>query len=161
MNKSKNNQADSHDYHDHNACIEDAISRAEIVCKNKGLRFTKIRRKVLQLICSSHKPLGAYDILDCLRKEGIKAEPPTVYRALGFLIEAELAHRLDTLNAFIGCVNPETSHQGQFLICRDCKSVSEMNDNEIIELINSKAINNGFSATQQMLEIEGQCNQCK
>jgi len=161
MNKSKNNQADSHDYHDHSAYIEDAISKAEILCKNKGLRFTKIRRKVLQLICSSHKPLGAYDILDCLRKEGIKAEPPTVYRALGFLIEAELAHRLDTLNAFIGCVNPETSHQGQFLICRDCKSVSEMNDNEIIELINSKAINNGFSATQQMLEIEGQCNQCK
>jgi Fur family zinc uptake transcriptional regulator len=65
------------------------------------------------------------------------------------------------LNAFIGCVNPETSHQGQFLICRDCKRVSEMNDNEIIELINSKAINNGFSATQQILEIEGQCNQCK
>ena len=161
MNKSKNNQADSHDYHDHSACIEDATSKAEILCKNKGLRFTKIRRKVLQLICSSHKPLGAYDILDCLRKEGIKAEPPTVYRALGFLIEAELAHRLDTLNAFIGCVNPETSHQGQFLICRDCKSVSEMNDNEIIELINSKATNNGFSATQQMLEIEGQCNQCK
>ena len=161
MNKSKNNQADSHDYHDHSAYIEDAISNAEILCKNKGLRFTKIRRKVLQLICSSHKPLGAYDILDCLRKEGIKAEPPTVYRALGFLIEAELAHRLDTLNAFIGCVNPETSHQGQFLICRDCKSVSEMNDNEIIELINSKATNNGFSATQQMLEIEGQCNQCK
>lgn len=161
MNKIKNKQADIYDYHDHSACIENAISKAEIVCKNKGLRFTKIRRKVLQLICSGHKPLGAYDILDCLREEGIKAEPPTVYRALGFLIEAELVHRLDTLNAFIGCVNPETSHQGQFLICRDCKRVSEMNDNEIIELINSKAINNGFSATQQILEIEGQCNQCK
>ena len=149
------------DSHDHDLCIEEAIQNAELICKKKGLRFTKIRKKVLELIWVSHKPLGAYDVLDALRSEGLKAEPPTVYRALGFLIEAELVHRLDSLNAFIGCIDPSISHQGQFLICRDCRSVKELGDDDILKLVQSKASNMGFSAVHQMLEIQGRCKSCR
>jgi Fur family transcriptional regulator, zinc uptake regulator len=149
------------DSHDHDLCIEKAIQNAELICKKKGLRFTKIRKKVLELIWVSHKPLGAYDVLDALRSEGLKAEPPTVYRALGFLIEAELVHRLDSLNAFIGCIDPSISHQGQFLICRDCRSVTELGDDDILKLVQSKASNMGFSAVHQMLEIQGRCKSCR
>lgn len=148
------------DSHDHDLCIEEAIQNAELICKKKGLRFTKIRKKVLELIWVSHKPLGAYDVLNALRSEGLKAEPPTVYRALGFLIEAELVHRLDSLNAFIGCTDPSNSHQGQFLICLDCRSVTELGDDDILELVQSKASNMGFSAIHQMLEIQGRCKSC-
>ena len=147
--------------HDHASCIKDAILKAELVCKNKNLRFTKIRKKVLQLIWSSHKPIGAYEILDSLRAEKIKAEPPTVYRALSFLIDARLVHRLDSLNAFVGCVDPENTHQGQFFICQDCSNVSEFNDHEISDLVESKMKNNGFSATHQILEVTGHCNNCR
>ncbi|MEC8955541.1 MAG: Fur family transcriptional regulator [Pseudomonadota bacterium] len=161
MNENKLKAYQLLDTHDHDACIEEALVKAELVCKEKRLRFTKIRKKVLELIWSSHKPLGAYEILDYLRIEGIKAEPPTVYRALGFLIEADLVHRLDSLNAFIGCIDPDSSHQGQFLICQDCRSVSELDDEDILNLVQTKALSMGFLATNQMLEIEGQCNNCR
>jgi len=161
MNKKYITNNHLNDSHDHDLCIEDALQNAEVICRKKGLRFTKIRQKVLELIWGSHKPLGAYDILNTLRSEGAKAEPPTVYRALGFLIEAELVHRLDSLNAFIGCVDPSNSHQGQFLICRDCRSVTELGDDEILDLVQSKASDMGFSAIHQMLEIQGQCKSCR
>ena len=147
--------------HDHASCIGDAILKAELVCKNNNLRFTKTRKKVLQLIWSSHKPIGAYEILDSLRAEKIKAEPPTVYRALSFLIDARLVHRLDSLNAFVGCVDPENIHQGQFFICQDCGNVSEFNDHEISDLVESMMKNNGFSATHQILEVTGHCDNCR
>ena len=113
------------------------------------------------MIWSSHKPIGAYEILDSLRAEEIKAEPPTVYRALSFLIDACLVHRLDSLNAFVGCVDPENTHQGQFFICQDCNNVSEFNDDEISDLVDLKMKGNGFSATHQTLEVMGHCNNCK
>tara|TARA_B100000965_G_scaffold364845_1_gene348799 strand:- start:174 stop:656 length:483 start_codon:yes stop_codon:yes gene_type:complete len=147
--------------HDHARCIEDAVLKAELVCKKNNLRFTKIRKKVLQLIWSNHKPIGAYEILDSLRAEEIKAEPPTVYRALSFLIDAHLVHRLDSLNAFVGCVDPEDAHQGQFFICQDCNNVSEFNDHEISDLVESKMKSNGFSVTHQIFEVTGHCNNCR
>ena len=163
MKKHKINKTQYDENHDHNhdLCIEDALNKAEEICKKKGLRFTKIRKKVLELIWGSHKPLGAYDLLSALRAEGLKAEPPTVYRALGFLIEAELVHRLDSLNAFIGCVDPSNSHEGQFLICRECRSVAELGDDDIFNLVRAKASDLGFSDIHQMLEIQGQCQNCR
>lgn len=160
MNKNVSIKDEISDGHDHNLCIKEAMQNAELICNKKGLRFTKIRKKVLELIWASHKPLGAYDVLNSLRSEGLKAEPPTVYRALGFLIEAELIHRLDSLNAFIGCIDPSKSHQGQFLICLDCRSVKELGDDDIFKLVQSKASSMGFSAIHQMLEIQGQCKSC-
>ena len=68
--------------HDHEHCIEDAVAAAERLCAKKGLRFTPLRKRVLELVWSSHKPVGAYALLDSLRDEDLGSAPPTVYRAL-------------------------------------------------------------------------------
>ena len=103
----------------------------------------------------------ALGILDSLNKGGHKAAPPTVYRALEFLIEAELVHRLDSLNAFVGCSDPGVSHSGQFLICRSCRSVAELDDTLINVTVDKMAAGLGFTAISQTLEIQGLCQTCR
>lgn len=147
-------------HHDHDDCVSTALRAAERVCREKGLRFTGLRRLVLELVWTSHRPVGAYEILDRLNRQGKKAAPPTVYRALEFLIEAHLVHRLDSLNAFVGCPDPGNSHAGQFLICRQCRSVAELDDDDISLLVGQKAADHGFTAVRQMVEIEGLCRDC-
>ena len=146
--------------HDHDSCVSAAIETAERLCRDRGLRFTSLRRRVLTLVWDSHKPIGAYDILDKLGSEGKAAAPPTVYRALDFLIEAGLVHRLDSLNAFIGCPDPARSHAGQFLICRRCRTVLEIDDPGIDAVVANKAEELGFTSVHQMLEVQGLCANC-
>lgn len=147
--------------HDHDDCVANALETAEALCRKRGLRFTAIRRRVLELVWDSHKPIGAYDILDALNRDGKKSAPPTVYRALEFLIEAGFVHRLDSLNAYLGCPDPASPHSGQFLICRRCRSVAELDDADINRLVARKADDLGFSAVHQMLEIQGLCPHCQ
>jgi Fur family transcriptional regulator, zinc uptake regulator len=147
--------------HDHDDCVTAALDAAEELCRARGLRLTGLRRRVLELVWDSHKPAGAYEILDSLNREGKKAAPPTVYRALDFLIEADLVHRLDSLNAFVGCRDPSSSHSGQFLICRQCRSVAELDDADIDVLVGQKAAALGFTAVRQMVEIQGLCQDCR
>ena len=137
------------------------METADQLCRDKGLRFTPLRRRVLELVWTSHKPVGAYDILQELNREGRKAAPPTVYRALEFLIEADLVHRLDSLNAFVGCADPSSSHSGQFLICSTCRSVAELDNTDITSVVHKAAADLGFSAVHQMLEIQGLCKACR
>lgn len=146
--------------HDHENCVASAIETAESLCRQRRLRFTRIRRRVLELVWNSHKPVGAYDILGSLNQDGKKAAPPTVYRALDFLIEANLVHRLDSINAYVGCPDPGSAHTGQFLICRECRSVAELDDADINSLVRQKVSDLGFSAIHQMLEIQGLCQDC-
>ncbi len=146
--------------HNHEHCVATAIGVAENLCRDKGLRFTRLRRRVLELVWNSHRPVGAYDILSQLSKEGKAAAPPTVYRALDFLIEAHLVHRLDSLNAYVGCADPSSAHDGQFLICRQCRSVAELDDTEIQSMVDRKAASLGFTAVHQVLEIQGLCESC-
>jgi len=147
--------------HDHGNCIENALTTAEQLCAARGLRFTALRRRVLELVWQSHRPIGAYEILDLLGEGKQNAAPPTVYRALDFLIEAGLVHRLDSLNAFIGCTDPGRRHTGQFLICRECRTVTELDDDELDALVAKKAAASGFTAVRQILEIEGLCKSCR
>ena len=146
--------------HDHDSCVSAAIETAERLCHERGLRFTELLRRVLTLVWDSHKPIGAYEILDKLGIEGRAAAPPTVYRALDFLIEAGLVHRLDSLNAFIGCPDPSRSHTGQFMICRQCRTVLELHDAEIEAVVAGKAEKLGFTAVHQVLEVQGLCADC-
>ena len=146
--------------HDHDHCVAEAIATAVRICRERGLRFTRQRRRVLELVWNSHKPVGAYDILDRLNRAGTKVAPPTVYRALDFLIEADLVHRLDSLNAFVGCPDPSNPHSRQFLICRECHSVAELDDGDVDELVRQRAAKVGFEALDQTLEIEGVCSNC-
>ncbi|MDJ0760089.1 MAG: Fur family transcriptional regulator [Woeseiaceae bacterium] len=147
--------------HDHDSCIKSALDRAETICSEQDLRFTALRRRVLELVWEEHKPVGAYDILKRLRDESLTAAPPTVYRALEFLMDAGLVHRLDSLNAFVGCPDPRSDHCGQFLICNECRAVVELDDAEIADMLEAKAEEMGFSVNRQMLEIQGLCESCR
>jgi Fur family zinc uptake transcriptional regulator len=146
--------------HDHEHCLADAIGEAEALCAERGARLTSIRHRVLEIIWQSHAPIGAYDILDALRREGKSAQPPTVYRALDFLLAQGLAHRITSLNAYIGCTTPGRSHGAQMLICERCGTVAELDDMRIGDTVNTAARAVGFRITNQALEVVGVCRDC-
>lgn len=146
--------------HNHEHCISEALERAEAVCKKKRLRFTKQRQRVLELVWGSHRPIGAYDLLEELNKEGKRHGPPIVYRALDFLIEAGLVHRLDSLNAYIGCADPEHVHGGQFLICSNCRLVLELDNSNIVGTVVAAAAERDFTAESVGIEVQGLCKDC-
>lgn len=147
--------------HDHARCVTEAVATAERLCARDGLAFTALRRRVLELVWSSHGPAGAYQLLDALRAEGRRAAPPTVYRALEFLRTHGLVHRIESLNAFIGCARPDRRHGGQFLICRDCGTTAEIDDPTIADAVQSRAEALGFTVDRQTIEITGQCPRCR
>jgi len=147
--------------HDHALCVDDALAAAERQCAARGARLTEQRRRVLELIWKSHAPVGAYTLLDRLREEGVRAQPPTVYRALEFLVENGLIHRIESLNAYIGCAEPTESHVGQFLICTGCHSAAELDDSDISTAIAARAQAVGFSVGRATVEIAGLCPNCR
>jgi Fur family zinc uptake transcriptional regulator len=148
--------------HDHSHCVSHALAEAETICARQGLRLTALRKRVLELVWHSHKPLGAYDILGVLSEEdGRRAAPPTVYRALDFLLENGLVHRIASLNAFIGCNQPQHAHQGQFLICRSCNAAIELEQPAISQAIIAEAAGVGFIVEGQMVEVVGLCAGCR
>ncbi|MBT3766817.1 MAG: transcriptional repressor [Rhodospirillaceae bacterium] len=148
------------DKHDHGACIEDAITIAEEICTRDGTALTELRRRVLELVWEGHRPVGAYDLLEKLQRERRKAAPPTVYRALDFLMENGLIHKIESLNAFVGCGAPTQRHGGQFLICQACGAVAELNDATVTRRISTKAADLGFEVESQMVEVLGTCPDC-
>ncbi|HAV87860.1 MULTISPECIES: zinc uptake transcriptional repressor Zur [Stutzerimonas] len=148
--------------HDHDHCVSSALAEADSLCLRQGVRLTALRRRVLELVWQSHRPLGAYDILATLsEQDGRRAAPPTVYRALDFLLENGLVHRIASLNAFIGCSHPEHPHQGQFLICRNCHTAIELEQASIAEAIESAARTVDFAVETQTVEVVGLCAPCR
>ena len=147
--------------HDHGTCVEEALDRAEAVCRRHGVRLTALRRRVLELVWGGHRPVGAYEILDSLRRERPGAAPPTVYRALDFLLRHRLVHRVESLNAFVGCTIPGTSHAAQFLICSGCGAAVELDDRRIGEVIAESAARAGFAVKRRIVEVEGLCPNCQ
>lgn len=147
--------------HDHGHCIETALSDAEAVCADSQARLTPLRRRVLEIVWQSHQPLGAYAILDELAKDGRRGAPPTVYRALDFLQEHGLVHRIASLNAFVGCSHPGHATQGQFLICTQCTTAVELVDAEVERRIRRSANALGFEAAGYLVEVTGLCPDCR
>ncbi|BFM10004.1 Fur family transcriptional regulator [Simiduia litorea] len=148
--------------HNHQHCIHDALRQAKIIAEQKGLRFTKQREQVLGLIWQSHKPIGAYQLMDALADAtGKQVAPPTVYRALEFLLEHRLIHRINSLNAFIGCPCPGEGHAGQFVICRSCGITLELDEATVKAPIQALAASVGFLIEQQSLELSGLCPTCQ
>jgi len=140
------------------------LDRAAEACARAGGRLTEIRRRVLGLILASHEPVGAYALLDLLKAEKDNATPVTIYRALGFLREHGLVHKVERLNAFIGCSDQGDrhphGHAAQFLICRECGGVAEMEDAEIAKSVQHAAARSGFVPAHATVEVEGTCADC-
>jgi len=146
--------------HPHDRCLNKALDNAEKTCEKRGLKLTKLRRRVLELIWQSHEPVKAYDILDRLKHDGFCSAPPTVYRTLEFLQTEGLVHKIESLNAYLGCGQPVALHQSQFLICLKCGTAAELADNEIRQLLASKAEALGFKIDNELIEIKGICSVC-
>jgi Fur family zinc uptake transcriptional regulator len=147
--------------HDHGACIAAALASAESTCARDRLRLTDIRRRVLALVWRSHAPIKAYDILTALGPTLGRVAPPTVYRALDFLIEAGLVHRVASENAYVGCPHPERRHRCQLLVCEACGNVTELADAATWEAIALAAAGVGFEPRASTLEVHGLCAACR
>ncbi len=147
--------------HNHQLCIDNALKNAAELCRERNVRFTEIRRRVLELVWASHRSIKAYDILSTLSEKGKKPQPPTVYRALDFLVEQGFVHKVESQNAFVGCIHPEHSHNCQLLICEKCGTVEELcNENVTTELTNA-AKTKTFRIKNITLEIKGICKNCR
>jgi Fur family zinc uptake transcriptional regulator len=146
--------------HNHANCVASALERAEELCEREGQRLTELRKRVLELVWSSHKPIGAYAILAEL-KDGKAAAPPTVYRALDFLMERGLIHRIESLNAFVGCAQPGDDHIVQFLICTGCGNAAEVEDPRVTKAIGAIASDHGFTLQNRIVELAGLCAPCR
>jgi Fur family zinc uptake transcriptional regulator len=135
---------------------------AEAQCHERGRRLTPIRRRVLAILLGSHKPLGAYEIMERLAPRGPRPAPITVYRALEFLRQNGLIHRIESRNAFIACVhNHAAAEPVLFLICEQCGSVGEAASVNVATSLRAAARAAGFTPRSPVIEISGVCDHCR
>lgn len=146
----------SHHVHD----AKGFVRAVEESCETRGLRLTPLRAQVLGLVAAAGKPIKAYDLLDRMKSENGSTAPPTVYRALDFLLEQGFIHRLASINAFVSCHHPQVQHSVPFLICDRCQSAIELEDDRITELLDTAARKAGFAPRAQILEVHGVCANC-
>ncbi len=148
--------------HDHDRCTTEALRQAEKICEGRRQKFTPIRRQVLQALLSQHRPLGAYDIIEHLARDMPRPAPITVYRALDFLMDNGLVHRIESRNAFLACAhNHDALSMVAFLICEHCGSVGEIPATPIAQSINAAARGSGFAPKLSVVEITGTCVHCQ
>jgi Fur family zinc uptake transcriptional regulator len=150
-----------HGRHQHRHDAKGFVGAVASACEVRGLRLTPLRLRVLELIAASEKPVKAYDLLDQLREGRGGAAPPTVYRALDFLLEHRFIHKLESVNAFVGCHHPNEAHQVPFLICDVCSGAVEICDERVSRLLGEQAREHGFRARAQTLEVHGVCEDCR
>ena len=148
------------EHHDHRDCQYHLLSKAKTLCEKRNTRLTRRRLQVLEILLRSHQPMGAYEILACLNKAHSEPAiaPPIVYRALEFLLDEGLAHRIESKNAFICCAHPGHQCAAQFLICNGCEKIAEL-ENRDAELV-SDAARLGFTVDSSVVEITGHCADC-
>ncbi|RAI41112.1 transcriptional repressor [Rhodoplanes roseus] len=147
--------------HDHARCSASVLAHAETLCKERQERLTPMRRQVLSVLAGSHKPLGAYEILEMVVPEGPRPAPITVYRALDFLIAQGLVHRIESRNAFLACSHSHaTGARVAFLICERCGAVGEAPAAGIADAIAAAAETMGFTPKISVIEVTGVCAHC-
>jgi Fur family transcriptional regulator, zinc uptake regulator len=152
-----NSTCSDHRHHHDSASF---LGEVEDACRSRGLRLTPIRRQVLQLIAQAERPVKAYDLLDQLKQQHAGAAPPTVYRALEFLLDHRFIHKLESINAFVGCHHPSREHQAPFLICDRCLATVELADDVVSAMLQRQARDLGFEPAGQTLEVHGVCAEC-
>ena len=117
--------------------------------------------KVYDALRAGARPMTAYELIDAVRAGGISA-PPTVYRALNKLIDLGLAHRLESLNAFVACSHEDEHRSGAiFLICNTCGETREVVDRSLDQHLRQTSGEYAFHVTQATVELRGHCADCE
>lgn len=147
--------------HDHGRCAASAIRRAEALAAERGLKLTPVRRRTLEILLEDHRALGAYDVLDRLAESGFSRQPPVAYRALEFLVDHGLAHRIARLNAFAACAHPGETHQPVFFICEACRTIAEAQSDRVRAAVADTARDLGFTVSRMGVEVVGRCPACE
>lgn len=149
-----------HTQHNHAQCVHAALDIAEQRCAARGAQLTPTRLQVLKLIWESHKAVKAYELLDRIKPLKQDAKPATIYRALDFLIEQGLIHRIESLNAFIGCNCSAERHEQLLLICKQCHEVEERPAAAVMQALSREIEQAGFTGHSKAIEIHGLCQKC-
>jgi len=147
--------------HDHDHCAADGLARADALLAQRGLRLTPVRRRALEILLESHRALGAYDLLARLAEGGFGNQPPVAYRALDFLEEQGLAHRIRRLDAFVACTHMGEAHAAAFLICSACHAIAEAPSAPVLTALHAAASASGFAISTTMIEALGLCPACQ
>ncbi|MCF8481473.1 MAG: transcriptional repressor [Rhodospirillum sp.] len=150
--------------HDHGACLARGLAEAKARCEDKGAKLTAARSRVLEILLRDavHGALGAYDIIERIAEAGqSRPAPMSVYRALDFLVELGLVHRITSLNAFVACAHPRKDHGAQFLICRNCRAVTELTDTGVNLILKGAADAVDFEPEPAIVEVPGLCVHCR
>lgn len=145
----------------HSHDLEQTLDQAETLCQAKGAKLTPLRRRVLERVCASHAAIKAYELISQLSTEDHLVKPPTVYRALDFLLEHGLIHRVDSLNAFVGCSHPHEPHEARLLICDTCGDIRELATPALDQALELAIRQSGFKTSRAHLEIHGLCAHCQ
>ena len=148
--------------HDHRRCSADTIAHAEAVCAERAGRLTPPRRQVLEVLAASHKPIGAYEIIDRIARKTTRPAPITVYRALEFLMKHGLVHRIESRNAYLACTrNHDSGALVAFLMCESCGAVGEASTAAMTQVLAAAAKKARFRPSISVIEVAGTCSHCR
>jgi Fur family transcriptional regulator, zinc uptake regulator len=147
--------------HDHVHCATDVLSRADAMAAGRAVRLTPVRRRVLEILLEHHRAMGAYDVLNRLAQDGFGNQPPVAYRALEFLVEQGLAHRIQRLNGYLACMHPGEAHAPAFLICATCHAIAETSAEGARDALSAPAAGLGFQMDRLSVEVMGLCPTCQ
>ena len=145
--------------HDHERCLDEAMTRARKAFEDKGLKLTPLRTAVLKEIAGSHRAIGAYEVLERLAAKGERLAPISVYRAIEALVAAGLVHRFESRNAFFAC-HATHGMRHMVLACEDCRRVAEVDGDKVFSAIDKSAALAAFTAKVAMVEVWGLCANC-
>jgi Fur family zinc uptake transcriptional regulator len=154
--------ADANDpAHAHGDSQEAALTLAEDYCRERGEKLTPIRRKVLELLLNSGRATKAYSLLDEMRQIHPGSAPPTVYRALDFLLSAGLVHRIESINAFTVCHDLTQCQHGILVVCQQCGSVTELHQPKLRQALVAQIEDAGYRLASDEIELKGLCAACQ
>lgn len=137
------------------------VAMAMALCSARGVQLTKLRQRVLELLWENSRPTGAYELIEALKRRNSRpVGPPTVYRALEFLMAQGLVSKIESRNAYVPCAHPERRHDCLFFICSSCGASVEMEDPRLERLLAEEAAVLGFRAARRVVEVEGTCARC-
>lgn len=141
--------------------VASQLNTAQALCESRGKRLTPIRRKVLEILLLQDRSVKAYELLELIRDVQPGAAPPTVYRALDFLVEEGLVHRLDAINAWAACNDAGGEPHDLLVVCTECGAVAELSDPNLTRRLAEKVARAGFRLSEHETELRGLCSGCR